>query len=202
MIKTTSKTNVIPNGGAYPFGNIKDDDGTFNGTPLDSELFADYIQFFEKMFSASSLVANGLSDNNTNGFQLFEALEDISTEIKYRGAVGYTNSTALLSDMDEFTPGLAEFTSLRKIIDIVLPSWTGQRIVSLGDALVGTEIFIHMSSLGVSFPRFVINGTSLGVGQQIRKKGVTVNDTDYLSVAGDVLHFVKISTHWQLSLMS
>ena len=75
MIRIQDKTNTTAPSASEPFGNVKDDDGTFNGTPLNKEFFNDYIQFFEKLFAESNLNHNGLLDNETNGFQLFDALK-------------------------------------------------------------------------------------------------------------------------------
>jgi len=79
MILTVNKTNTIPANVGIPYGNIKDDDGTFNGTPIDSELLADYVQFFERMFNESGITANNLPDNEDNDFQLYEAFQQMTT---------------------------------------------------------------------------------------------------------------------------
>lgn len=76
MILLENKPNVVAPGGAYPYGNIRDNDGTGNGTPLNQLVHADFHQFFSKMFAESGIVANGLPDNATNTFQLFQALID------------------------------------------------------------------------------------------------------------------------------
>lgn len=69
-----NKVNIITPNADYPFGAIQDDNGTGNGTPVDTELLGDYTQFFSKLFDESGITANGLPDNETNGFQLYEAL--------------------------------------------------------------------------------------------------------------------------------
>jgi len=72
-----NKTNVDAPTTAYPFGELKNDTGTNDGTPVDQELLGDSMQFFEKVFNESGLTANGLPDNETNGFQLYEALRTL-----------------------------------------------------------------------------------------------------------------------------
>jgi len=201
MIKIINKTNVDPITGTWPFGDIVDDNGTFNGTSVDKIFLTDYVQFFEKMFSESGLVANGLVDNSTNGFQLFEALEDISNEIKLRGARGYTTPGAMLADMTEFSPGLVQFDGLFKVLDFALNAGLGVNIASLGDASPGAEVFIWMNPLSLSIPRFVVNSSTLGSGAIIRKNGVSASDSLFTPTAGTTLHFVRMSTHWQFSVM-
>lgn len=73
MILLKDKTNVIAPNSDYPFGDIKNNGGSNNGTPVDRDVYSYVHQFFEKMFAESAIVANGLPENETNGFQLFEA---------------------------------------------------------------------------------------------------------------------------------
>lgn len=69
-----NKPNVVAPGGAYPFGNIKDNTGANDGTPLNTLVHADFHQFFAKMLDDSGIGANGLPDNSVNGFQYYLAL--------------------------------------------------------------------------------------------------------------------------------
>lgn len=73
-IKLENKQNVNAPNATFPFGDVKDNDGGNNGTPLDRAVISDYWQFFAKMLDASGIVANGLLENNTDGFQYFDAL--------------------------------------------------------------------------------------------------------------------------------
>lgn len=73
-IKLTSKENTEGVSTAYPFGNIKDDSGAGDGTPVDKAVYADFHQFFEKLMNAAGITHNNLPDNQTDGFQLFDAL--------------------------------------------------------------------------------------------------------------------------------
>jgi hypothetical protein len=85
MIPLVDKQNATAPDSDYPFGNIKDNPGNGTGTPVNKEVYADFHQFFEKMFSESGIVANGLPDNEYNGFQLFWALlKNISYRISSR----------------------------------------------------------------------------------------------------------------------
>lgn len=71
----TDKTNTTPPNGTYPFGNIKDDTGANDGTPVDVKTYADFHQFFAKLANLAGITLNGLPDNATNGFQLISALQ-------------------------------------------------------------------------------------------------------------------------------
>lgn len=65
---------VIAPGGAYPYGNIKDNP---NGTIVDSTSNADLQQFAQKVMDEGNITPNGLPDNNTNGYQIFQGLQQV-----------------------------------------------------------------------------------------------------------------------------
>jgi hypothetical protein len=73
-IKLEDKTNVVAPNATYPYGKIRDNSGSSNGTPVNEQVYGDFHQFFAKMLAESGITANGLPDNQTNGFQYFEAL--------------------------------------------------------------------------------------------------------------------------------
>ncbi|NCX55596.1 MAG: hypothetical protein EBW87_00135 [Burkholderiaceae bacterium] len=72
--KLQDQVNVVAPSADYPFGRIKNDTGSRDGTPVNEELYGDIHQFFAKLLNEAGLTANGLPDNTTNGFQLFNAL--------------------------------------------------------------------------------------------------------------------------------
>lgn len=74
MKRLATKANTIPPNSDYPYGDIRDRVGTTPGTQVNRINHADFHQFFEKMFAESGLTANNLPDNETNGFQLYQAL--------------------------------------------------------------------------------------------------------------------------------
>ena len=75
MIKLESKTNVDAPSAAWPYGDVRNKTLSVAGTKWDKEQMSDIIQFFAKLMDASGIAPNGLLDNQTNGFQLFEALQ-------------------------------------------------------------------------------------------------------------------------------
>jgi len=69
----------------YPYGKVRDNDGSGNGTQANTKTLGDFHQFFAKIMDAAGIIANGLPDNDLSGFQYFEALK------KVIGSVGYDN---------------------------------------------------------------------------------------------------------------
>lgn len=84
MIRLQDLPRVTAPGGAYPYGNIKDDTGVGDGTPINVETMADIFQFFARMFNQSGLSSNGLPDNQTNGFQYYLAMLQAMTNDQYQ----------------------------------------------------------------------------------------------------------------------
>lgn len=69
--------NYIAPSGAYPFGDIKDDSGTGDGTPVSRLTASDIWQFFQKIADQAGVSLNGLADNVTNGFQFVQAMNSV-----------------------------------------------------------------------------------------------------------------------------
>lgn len=75
--KLSDKPNVIAPVAPYPYGRIKDDTGSNNGTPVDEEVYGDLHQFFERMMALASVTFNGNPENSTDGFQYNIAFEKL-----------------------------------------------------------------------------------------------------------------------------
>lgn len=128
-IKLENKTNVMPPDGTYPYGDIKDNSGLNDGTPVNRAVYADLHQFFAKMLDASGIAANGLPENLTNGFQYFLALianiRATSASETARGTAEIATTVEVLAGLDDtrmVTPlklsGLGASTTNRGIIEI------------------------------------------------------------------------------------
>lgn len=95
--KITQLPNTIAAGGNYSYGDIRDNDGTNNGTPVDSEVYSDKHQFFDRLLDKGGVVANGLPDNDLNGYQLYEAFLNLRSRYTCTSATSNTIGTGLLS---------------------------------------------------------------------------------------------------------
>ena len=72
--KLSTKESVTPPGGDYPYGRIKDDTGSQDGTPVNEEVYGDIHQFFERLMDEAEVAFNNFPDNSYSGFQYFTAL--------------------------------------------------------------------------------------------------------------------------------
>lgn len=73
-IKLEDKANVTAPAAPYPYGDVKDNTGGNDGTPMDRSVMSDYFQFFAKMLAESGITPNDLLENDTNGYQYHQAL--------------------------------------------------------------------------------------------------------------------------------
>lgn len=64
----------------YPDARLKDDTGAGDGTPVNENVYGDIVQFFLKLKREASVMENNLPDNESNGFQLIEALHSFATK--------------------------------------------------------------------------------------------------------------------------
>jgi len=200
MKLTVNKTNVTPAGGSYPYGNIKNDDGTFNGTPINVELLADYVQFFEKMFAESGLTANGNPDNSTSGFQLWEALKAISPILQVQPFLEY-NNVAEMSTI-EFPSGIFSFNPKATINEFdlsdSLPGLSPELVTFSNVLPLGAEL-IFIRRTGSNDLPIVLNSTSIASGEPpIRMEGVSGSDTAFSLVVEKLYKVVRLTDGWRI----
>ena len=72
LLATLPNTN--PATTPFPYGEIRDDTGSDDGTRANRALLTDRVQFFERLFALSGMTSNNTDDNADDGFQLVEAL--------------------------------------------------------------------------------------------------------------------------------
>lgn len=92
MKALVNKTNTVPAGGDYPYGDIKDNPGDNSGTPVDRNLIGDIHRNVMKIMDAAGVVPNNLDDNEANGYQIFEAIRKVARP--YKVISGLLKSTA------------------------------------------------------------------------------------------------------------
>lgn len=75
-IQLLLKPQVDPADSEYPFGKIRDDSntGADDGTPVNTEVYGDFHQFFAKIINVGGITYNNQPDNAYDGFQYYDAL--------------------------------------------------------------------------------------------------------------------------------
>jgi hypothetical protein len=64
----------------YPDGRIKNNTGTGNGTPVNRNVYGDIHSNISKMMRLYNIIPNGLPDNESNQYQIIEALRALATK--------------------------------------------------------------------------------------------------------------------------
>lgn len=64
----------------YPDGRIRDNDGTNNGTGVNRSVYGDVHSNISKLMRLYGIIPSNLPDNETNGFQLIEALRALASK--------------------------------------------------------------------------------------------------------------------------
>jgi hypothetical protein len=67
----------------YPNGRIKNNTGPGNGTPVNEEVYGDLHETKDKLLRLYGIAHNNVPDNETNGYQLIEALIALATKNDY-----------------------------------------------------------------------------------------------------------------------
>jgi len=80
MRKLSSNPNVILSDPNFPNGRIRNNTGTGNGTPVNEAVYGDIHVNKDKLMDLYGIVANGLPDNEANGYQMIEALRALASK--------------------------------------------------------------------------------------------------------------------------
>ena len=79
----------------YPGGRIKNNTGTGNGTPVNERTKGDWHQAVLKLMRRYGIIANNLPDNETNGFQIVDAIKALPSKNDF--ILGLSLNTGVLS---------------------------------------------------------------------------------------------------------
>jgi len=89
----------------YPNGRVRDKVGAVVGTTLTEILNGDSIQFFQKLIIDAGITENDTPDNDSNGYQLIDALVDKINKTGVQRSTSVTGlvATATSSEQDFLT---------------------------------------------------------------------------------------------------
>jgi hypothetical protein len=104
MIPLKSNINVDNSDPSnYPDGRVKDNTGTGNGTPVDRNVYGDLHSNISRLMREYGIVPSGLPDNETNGYQIIQALSALASKNDFIYALttsaGVLNIDIKLSNM-------------------------------------------------------------------------------------------------------
>ena len=155
------KPNVSAPTTEYPSGDITDfAAGVDPGTPVDREVYADFHQFYDRVFSLIGKTFNGLADNAINGFELVDGVAEflirkVNTSFTLQTSSSLDSWTDVVHGGGQFVAVNGSCTKVMRSIDGV--SWVESAIVTpVGFAL--------MLSLSYGNGAFVLSFVTLTPG--------------------------------------
>lgn len=89
MRALNSNTNIDNSDLAnYPDGRLKDNTGAGNGTPVNEKTNGDLFQTIAKLMRLYGITPNGLPDNESNGYQIIDAMRALASKNDYILTIG------------------------------------------------------------------------------------------------------------------
>jgi len=107
----------------YPNGRIKDNTGSNDGTGVNERVKGDFHQAIEKIMRLYGIVPNDLPDNETNGFQIIDALRALASKNDFILNLGSTSGIlqvpiklgSMLNEESVICVATADFTAETQI---------------------------------------------------------------------------------------
>jgi len=191
-IKLTNKTNTLIPNSDYPFGGIKDESapGANDGTPINTNVYGDFHQFFEKLMNYGAVTHNNTPDNETNGYQLFIALQKSVIKTIQSVNFGDHKDTANLINFDTTTSGgfapannsvTLPSDGIKRRIMVVSKAFWNRKTVSGGN-ITGTH-YLYLNATEVDLTK-TENDTNLNYDDTT----VCVHSFSHLGDGGTVDH--------------
>lgn len=210
MIPLSSKVNVLAPNGTYPYGNIKDDTGLNDGTPVDVNTYADIHQLMSRIMDLGGLAGNGLPDNATNGYELATALLTLienqvkNTKRVFASGAGQNLNHNYISNLANlpFVNISGNFYeidfSTYNMWEINSSTSNSKLIESFGSAASPGFVGFFKFATGGGTIQITLNSTNAGGLPIITKKGVAGANTAYTIVAETTVMVIRYNTHWEL----
>lgn len=156
-VKLQDKPNTIAPGGAYPFGDIKDNPGDNSGTPVNRLVYADFHQFFAKLMDIAGIVYNGLVENATNSFQYIDGLTAFIRQVFATEAARGTAELATQAEADAGTDDERIVTPLKlkaakTVMGVDGAAKLRTKIVSIGAWNMASTALLNVAH-GVTFTK-------------------------------------------------
>ncbi len=161
-------TNWEAPSGNFTQGNVKDNDGTRNGTPINQKTLNDLYQFYLRLLAKNGVSPNNQPDNQVDN-QIMEALDKNLRE--------WEPQDTTKPSLDGVSPGYARFELSTMTAEIELPSSTTDEVVTFSVAPhpVGSTITCYVVPGSGAFS-ITVNSTNIGLNRPIYQAGV--NGTD------------------------
>jgi hypothetical protein len=155
-LELVNKENVNAPDSDFPFGDVRDKTPTVGGTKYNRLTMSDYIQFFHKMMSEAGITYNNDLDNESNGWQFYEAFRKLTRPYRViSGKISQTGTNDPVMTIHENTLGFTPVASRNGTGIYVIESvgnFAGDNWFSMGNgANLDTKIATSISEDGLLF---------------------------------------------------
>ena len=142
----------------YPNGRIKDNTGIGDGTAVNERVKGDLHQAIEKLMRLYGITPNNLPDNETNGFQIIDALRALASKNDFILNLGSTASVlqvpiklgSMVNEESVICVATADFTTETQIKGLDAPTFSA---TIQGDFKTGEYVRLIKKSGGITLVR-------------------------------------------------
>jgi hypothetical protein len=165
MKKLENLTNVVAPSVDFPYGDLKNNTGTNNGTPVNRALISDVIQFGQKLADEAGIVINDIEDSEADGWQLYEAFRKLTKPYKVLTGLltqsGTSAPTVTILGLNEIgTPVMAYGSVGQYTLTITGAFVVGKTTWSIATGINGgIEFFLRNTNVN----EFLIDSRAAGV---------------------------------------
>lgn len=142
----------------YPDSRIKDNTGPGNGTPVNRNVYGDLHSNISRLMRLYNIIPNGLPDNETNGYQIIDALSALASKNDYIYPMT-TTGTELSIDIKISLMKENEFLVCRAVADKTLETTikgsngTAFAVTYSGNFKANEYVRVIKTNVGVSIIR-------------------------------------------------
>jgi len=153
----------------YPNGQIQDNDGTDNGTPINRVTSSDLWMFFDKLMRQASLSYNGDFDNEGNGYQYVDALIALASKSDY--VLSLTSVSGVLN----LNTRLGILQDNEKLLAVAAADYVAETQIKGTDSPVVTKsIIITQQWKAGDYLLLVNTGAGVKIIQQVNGDNINV----------------------------
>ena len=162
----------------YPNGRIQNNSGASNGTPVNEYVYGDVHEMKDKLMRLYGITYNGLPDNETNGYQLIDALIALASKNDF--LIPLTTSSSVLN----INLKLGKLKDQESFISQAAVNKTNETTIKGSDNVVKPVIFIGDFKAN-EYVRVINRNTDVLIIRlvDLSNLNLTVTELNYLKAA-------------------
>jgi hypothetical protein len=179
----------------YPNGQIQDNDGTDNGTPINRVTSSDLWMFFDKLMRNAALSYNGNFDNEGNGYQYIDALMSLASKSDYVLSLTTTGGGTPILNINT---RLGILQTNEKLLALAVSDYTSETQITGTDSPVVTKSIIITQQWKAGDYLLLVNTPSgIKIIQEVNGDNINtiVAANNFLKAANNVVTLAGTATN-------